>query len=119
MDLDPTSQADIEALVLDLIKACSRTTVEVGTRARAAAEAETTYRVKFAKEFLQADGSMELRKQTAELACAEELHDRKLSDGLLTSAIEAGRNARARLDAARSLLANIRSAITLASGMGG
>lgn len=119
MDLDPTSQTDIEALVLDLIKACGRATVEVGNRARAAAEAETEYRVGYAKAFLQAEGAMDLRTQTAVLSVGDLLHDRKMAEGLLLSAQEAGRNARARLDAARSLLANIRAAVSYASGVGG
>jgi hypothetical protein len=119
MDIDPNSQDDIEQLILDLIKACGRTTVEVGKRAREAAEAETDYRVAYAKAFLKAEGAMDLRTQAATLLCADELHARKMAEGLLLSAQEAGRNARARLDAARTLATNIRAAITYASGVGG
>ena len=118
MDIDPNSQADIERLVLDLIDKCAHATIEVGKRSRDAAEKEATYRVKFAREFLKAEGSMDLRRQTAELACGDELHARKMAEGLLLSAQEAGRNARARLDAARSLLANIRAAVSNATGYG-
>ena len=119
MDIDPNSQADIERLVLDLIQKCSHATVEVGKRAQASAEAESKYRVAYAKAFLQAEGAMDLRTQAATLAVGDLLFDRKMAEGLLLSAQEAGRNARARLDAARSLLANIRAAVSNATGYGG
>lgn len=119
MDIDPTSQDDIEHEVLRLMKKCSEVTVEVGKRARAAGKAEADYRVAFAQAFLRAEGPMDLRREKALLECGDLLHERKMAEGLLLSAQEAGRNARARLDAARSLLANIRAAVTNASGYGG
>lgn len=118
MDLDPMAQADVERLIHQLMGKASEVTVEVGRRARAAAEAETDYRIKYAKEFLQANGSVEARKATAEVACADELRARKMADALLLSAREAGLNARARLDAARTIASNIRSAVTNATGYG-
>lgn len=118
-DVDPLSQAQIEATLLDLMAAAQKVTVEVGRRARAHAEAETAYRVKFAQEFLRAGGSMDLRRYTAEAACAGELAARKETEALLLSAQEAGRNVRARLEAARSLCSNVRTAAAHATGMGG
>lgn len=118
-DVDPMSQAQIEATLLDLMAKAQHVTVEVGQRARAHAEADTAYRVKFAHEMLKADGPMDLRRAQAEVACAAELAERKMSEALLLSAREAGNNVRARLEAARSLCSNIRSAVAHPTGMGG
>lgn len=119
MDPDPMAQADVERLISQLMSAAGKVTVEVGERARAAAEADTTYRVAYAKAFLAAEGPVAVREATATVACEKELHDRKLADGLLLSAQEAGRNARARLEAARTLCANLRDSIAHATGYGG
>ncbi len=118
MDPDPMAQHDVEAAIHNLCAAVGRVTVEVGERARRAAQAEVAYKVKYARVFLEAEGTMDERRQTAELACADELRERKTADALLLSAQEAGRNHRARLDAMRSLAANVRSAVTNATGVG-
>lgn len=117
-DIDPMSQLHVEATILDLMDKASQVTVEVGKRSRAAAKAETEYRVRFAQEFLRAEGPMEVRRHTAEAACADLLAARKEADALLMSAQEAGRNARSRLDAARTLASNVRSAVANPSGFG-
>lgn len=118
MDINPLSQLQIETQILDLMGKAQKVTVEVGERARAAAKAETEYRVKYAQQFLQAEGTMELRRHTAEVACADELAARKTAEALLLSAQEAGRNVRARLEAVRSLAANVRGAVANPTGVG-
>lgn len=119
MDPDPSSQADVERLIFDLMKAVGKVTVEVGKRAATAAEAETDYRIRYAQEMLKAEGPMELRKAQAEVACSDLLRARKTADALLMSAREAGQNARSRLDAARTLATSLRAAMGAATGFGG
>lgn len=118
MDADPLSQLDIEEQIMGLVRAAQRVTMEVGERARAAAEADAAYKVKRAKEFLRAEGSVAVREAAADVACADEYQAKKLADGLLLSATEAGRNVRARLDAMRSLCANVRDAVANPTGRG-
>jgi hypothetical protein len=118
-DPDPHSLADIERTIAGLMRDVARATDEVHHRAQAAARAEVTYRVKFAQQMLQAEGSMDLRKAAAEVACEKELGERKMAEALLMSAQEAGRSHRARLDAARTVCANVRASLGTATGFGG
>jgi hypothetical protein len=92
-------------------------TVEVGQRARAAGAADAAYKVKRSQEFLRAEGSVAVREATAD-ACADEYAAKKQADALLLSAQEAGRNVRARLEAMRSLAANVRDAVANPTGRG-
>lgn len=119
MDADPLSQHDIENTIEALMRAAQRVTIEVGRRATAAAEADTAYKIKRAKELLAADGTQEVRKAKAEVACADELAAKNTAEGLLLSAREAGLNVRARLAAAQTLAANIRTAVAYPTGQGG
>jgi hypothetical protein len=118
-DIDPTNMVNVEELIFKLMKRSSWVTKEVRRCAEAAAEAETAYRVAYAKAFLRADGPVAEREAKATEACETELSDRKMADALLLSAQEAGRNVREQLQAARTLCANLRAAVGNATGMGG
>lgn len=117
-DIDPLSQLAVEQQIMELVRAAHRVTVEVGQRARAAAEADAAYKVKRAKEFLRAEGSVAVREAHAEVACADEYLAKKTTEALLLSAKEAGLNVRARLDAMRTLASNVRSAVANPTGRG-
>lgn len=117
-DIDPMSQHAIEATIIDLMRAAQRVTIEVGQRARAAGEADAAYKVKRAQAFLRADGTVAEREAHADVACAEEYAARKQAEALLLSAREAGLNVRSRLEAARSLAANVRTAVANPTGVG-
>jgi len=117
-DVDPMSQLEVERQIMELVRAAHKVTVEVGQRARAAGAADAAYKVRRAQEFLRAEGSVAVREATAEVACADEYQAKKMADGLLLSAQEAGRNVRARLDAMRSLCANVRDAVANPTGRG-
>lgn len=47
-----------------------------------AADAEATYRINFAKKFLEADGSMDMRKQLATQNCEKEIKERFRTDAV-------------------------------------
>lgn len=117
-DIDPLSQLAVEQQIMELVRAAHRVTVEVGQRARAAAEADAVYKVKRSQEFLRAEGSVAVREATADVACADEYAAKKQADALLLSAQEAGRNVRSRLEAMRSLAANVRDAVANPTGRG-
>lgn len=118
-DVDPLSQLSVEDMIRKLMAGTQRVTIEVGQRAKDAAEADVAYKVKYAKEFLKAEGTLGIREHVATVACAEELAARKTTEALLLSAREAGMNMRARLDAARSLNTNVRGAVANPTGRGG
>lgn len=119
MDIDPMSQHDIEDTIASLMRAAQRVTIEVGERSRAAADADADYKIAHAKALLEAEGTVAEREARALLACADEYRERRTAEALLLSAQEAGRNVRARLEASRSLAANIREAVANPTGVGG
>jgi hypothetical protein len=118
-DPDPNSLADIETEIRRIMRQCHTVTDEVKERGQRAAEAERDYKVKFAQTMLQAEGPMDLRKATAEVACADELLEYKMSANLFVSARDASETHRRRLEAARTMCANIRALVGGATGFGG
>jgi hypothetical protein len=117
--MEPVSQHHVESEIVRLSTLCEKATSEVARRSRAAAEADTTYDLAYAKAFLMAkqteDGSRvsdETAKAEARLACAVELGERNNTSAVLDAAKEAGRNYRAQLDALRSINANLRGVVT-------
>lgn len=104
----PITQVDIEADIMRLCERCEKVTHELAKRARAAAEADAAYKVAHAKAFLVANGPVAEREAKALVECEAQYQARRIAEALLLSAQEAGRNARAQLDALRSVNANVR-----------
>ena len=99
---------EIEREIARLLEACDLVITKIAERARAAAEADATYKEKHAKAFLLAEGSVAVREALATVDTATEYRDRKIAEALLLAAQEAGRNYRSQLDALRSLNTNVR-----------
>lgn len=68
------------------------------------AESEDVYRMARAKAYLEASGTVDERKATADLATSVERRRAHLADGMRQAAIEAVRSRRAQISALQSLL---------------
>lgn len=68
------------------------------------ADAESTYRIKLAKAFLEADGSMELRKHTAIVQVETELRERDKCEAVKEFTKEKLRDVQAAVSARQSIL---------------
>ena len=75
----------------------------------AAVRARARYEVTFARKFLAAEGSVDVRKYTATLETAELKLDAEIADQVLRAAREAIRVLRDRLEIGRSLNSAIKS----------
>lgn len=107
------TQGEVEQSILDLSAEIEATTYAYADLSDAAAEAEADYKLSFARATIAiANNSMKMiaqeRQARAELASAEELRKWKLSEARRQSCKEALLSLRARLDAMRSLSANLR-----------
>lgn len=118
-DLDPLSQARVEKNISELGSELSKITAELYDASRNAAQARHEYRVAYARAYLDASGPIPQREAQAILTSEDALLHREVLCALEESLKEAGRNVRAQLEGQRSLAANIRGAITYASGEGG
>lgn len=108
----PLAQVDIESEILRLSALAEQVTQELSKRARAAAEADVTYKVAHAKALLLADGPQYVRDAEATAKTAQEFHEKRATEALLLAAQEAGRNYRTQLDSLRSINANHRALVT-------
>lgn len=108
----PIAQVDIEAEIVRLSGLAEKVTHELSKRARAAADADVTYKVAHAKALLLAEGPQYVRDAEATAYCEAELTEKRTTEALLLAAQEAGRNYRAQLDALRSINANHRALVT-------
>lgn len=68
-----------------------------------AVRARQTYKVSYARAFLSCDGSMDIRRYTAELECADAWLDSELADQKHRASVSAIRSLRDRLEVGRSL----------------
>lgn len=74
-----------------------------------AVRARARFEVTFARKFLAAEGSVDVRKYTATVECAELKLDAEIADQVLRAARESIRVLRDRLDIGRSLNSAIKS----------
>lgn len=108
------TQAEIEKYITDISDDLDSATHAYGDALNASAEAEGNYRVEYAKamtrlKFGERKMSDEAAKQQATIECEELLHER-LSKGAVERYLEERcRSLRARLDAVRTLSANVRA----------
>lgn len=108
----PTAQVDIESEILRLSALAEKVTHELANRARAAAEADVTYKVAHAKAYLLANGTVGERDAEATVQTENEFRTKRATEALVMAAQEAGRNFRTQLDSLRSINANHRALVT-------
>lgn len=108
----PLAQVDVESEIFRLSELAEKVTHELSKRARAAAEADVTYKVAHAKALLLAEGAQYVRDAEATVKTEVEFREKRSTEALLLAAQEAGRNYRAQLDALRSINANHRALVT-------
>ncbi len=95
---------EVESEIFRLSNLLEKATTELSKRARRNAEAETDYKISFAKAMLKAQGdTVGAREAEAMLIVEDQFHTRHLTAALLQSAQEASRNYRAQLSAMQSV----------------
>ena len=109
---DPIPQVHIESEILRLSALAEQVTQKLAERARAAAEADVTFKVAHGKALLLADGPQYVRDAEATVKTEREYREKRASEALLLAAQEAGRNYRAQLDSLRSINANHRQLVS-------
>lgn len=108
--------AQVENEIMRISALCEKVTTEIATRARAAAEADVAFKMAHAKASLRAEGkTVSEREAEAALFCEDEYRNKRITEAVLLGAQEAGRNYRAQLEALRSINANLRYNVGLAS----
>jgi len=95
--------ADIIATLSRISKDIDEATDSIATFDEKAVRARQQYKVAYARAFLQAEGSMDIRKYTSDLECAQLLLDSELADQQHRAAVSAIRALRDRLEVGRSL----------------
>lgn len=116
---DPLAQATVERNISELSSELGEITTKLYAAAREAAVARHAYRVAFARALLKAEGTVADKEAIATVESSSHLLERELAVAVEDSLKESGRNVRAQLEGQRSLCANLRGAITYASGQGG
>lgn len=108
--------AATEAELRRLAKKLEERTDALAELLQAAAEADVTYRLTYAKALLAADGkTVSDREAQATLHTAAELYERKTTEAVADACREAVRSLRDQLSAVQSVNANVRHAAGLAS----
>jgi len=113
----PISQADVEQRMVDVDDALAEATNDYAVLCDDAAEAEADYKEHLARALLAVaqtgtGGTVSERQARADLICAEEFRAFKVADARRQSCREALLSYRSRLDALRTLNANIRAVTT-------
>ena len=114
------TQAEVEAGIADTVERLDALTAEYGAAADHAAESEHLYRTKRNRALVQeahdprplpngAKTTADYREAQAELAAADEAYVYRMADARLRTLREALTTHRARLDALRTLSANVRA----------
>lgn len=117
-DLDPLSQAQVEANIERLCGELRKINADHYKAVQDAAEARYQYKIAYAVHYRAATGPQHLRDAIATAASEMELHAKETTEALERALNHAGQAVRAQLDGQRSVMANIRSAITYARGEG-
>lgn len=109
------SQAEVEQQIMDISDAIEAEVYRYAGLADAAAESEAEWKLRYAHAVVRlADSNMKMsipeRQARAEITAADELRRYKVMEARRQASKEALLSLRARLDALRSLSANIRAA---------
>jgi hypothetical protein len=95
--------ADIINTLSKISKEIDETTAVIAELDEAAVRARQAYKVAYARAFLTTEGSMDVRKYTAELECADLTLTSELADQEHRAAVSSIRALRDRLEVGRSL----------------
>ena len=104
-DLTP---ATITNTLMVIAKAIEDTTADIAQLDTAATTTRARYKREYARAFLSADGSNDVKRYTAELATADLNLETELAEQVLRSARDSIRMLRDRLEVGRSLSAIMR-----------
>ena len=111
------NQSDVVKRLSELSKLLDAATDEIALLDDEAVKAKSTYEVKFAKAFLNSDGSMDLRKQIANLDCADEKLAMEIADSKVRAVKERINTLRSQISIGQSLSAALRQSFS-AEGVG-
>ena len=117
----PITQTEVEDEIMRLSRLLDHATTEIAKRARDAATKRARVKIDLARAFLEARGAAQINgrppaadscEAQARAACAEQITDDEMAQGVLLGAQEAARNTRSQLDALRSIAANVRHLVS-------
>jgi hypothetical protein len=95
--------ADIIATLSRIAKDIDECTDDIARLDEATVKARTKYKTEYAKAFLAAEGSMDIRKYTADLQTSQTHFEAEIADQQHRAAVSALRALRDRLEVGRSL----------------
>ncbi len=107
------TSVDVERDIVRLCELCDLVVTEIKNRAITAAETDAEYRKVHAQAILKSEGTVAEREAHATLASADAYLARRIAEGLLLSAREAGQHYRAQLSAMQSVNSNLRASAGL------
>jgi hypothetical protein len=110
----PQTATDVAMHLAQLSRQLDSTVRELAALDDAAVRARARLTSDYARAFLSADGSMDVRKHTATLQTADRALDADLADAKVRAAKEAIRTIQTRIDVGRSYGAAVRAEIALA-----
>lgn len=105
----PISQVDIEHEIIRLTAVLEEETERYAVLIEDASKKESRYKAEFAKAYLNAQGSIEERRQWSEYQCADESYSYRIADALAKASKESMNSIRTNLSALQTLAANIRA----------
>lgn len=111
------NQSDVIKRLSELSRFLDSATDEIALFDDEAVRAKSLYEVKFAKSFLSSDGSMDLRKQIANLDCSDEKLAMEIADAKVRAVKERINTLRSQISIGQSLSAALRQSFS-AEGIG-
>ncbi len=106
--IEPITPAAVEGEILRLSALLDHATSEIAKRGRDAAEKRMHRDLSVAKAYVAAEGTVDAKKATARIECADVVKDAEIADAVLRNARDAAHNIRSQLDALRSVNASLR-----------
>lgn len=103
------NQSDVIKRLSELSLMLDNATTDIGQLDDHAVKAKSIYEVKFAKAFLSNEGSMDLRKQIANLDCADEKLAMEIADAQVRAVKERINTLRSQISIGQSLSAALRT----------
>ena len=111
------NQSDVIKRLSELSRLLDAATDDIALFDDEAVKAKSTYEVKFARSFLGSDGSMDIRKQIANLDCADEKLAMEIADAKVRAVKERINTLRSQISIGQSLSAALRQSFS-AEGVG-
>lgn len=114
----PQTATDVAAGLAAIARQLDQAVKDLRTLDEESARSRSRFEVSFARAFLSAEGPMDIKKQTAVLATADQKLDAEIADSRLRAQRSLIDALKVRIDVGRSMGTAIRSEIALAnSGM--